>query len=143
MDKSKSHAFKPMHKYPGLRPYDAAIWDELLLSRPGIFKEVWYNVKLGDPTQKEEDRKEMKDTGMYDVSCWCVDVVGRDVDGYWAIEIKPDAKAGALGQALAYAQLIQKEHHFDAPVRPAVLTDTISPITQQAAGLLGVFLIMP
>lgn len=132
-----------MHKYPGLRPHDMALWDMLLLSHPGLFKEVWYNIKLGDPVTQERDREIMLRTGMYDVSSWVVDVLARDEENYYVIEIKPDAKAGAIGQALAYKALLESEYTFTAPLYPVVLTDDIGPITQTAAQLLGVTVMTP
>jgi len=126
-----------------MRPSDVAIWDAFILSHPDAFHRVWYDVHIGDPISDEKERQHMIDSGMYDVSCWCVDVIADDGSEYWVIEIKPNALAGALGQALAYTKLLEKEKHFDKPLQPAVLTDNIAPITQQAAMLLGVPLFTP
>lgn len=132
-----------MAKYPGMRPNDVAIWDEFILSHPDAFIRVWYDVHLGNPVGQHHDEQEMKDNGMYDVSCWCVDVVAEDEHGFWAIEVKPNAMAGALGQSIAYAKLLQKDNWGEKPIRPAVLTDDMAPITQEAAVLMGVILFTP
>lgn len=139
----QEYPYKSLHKYPGMRPKDVAIWDEFITRHPGIFKRVWYDVHLGDPVQHEHQREESQLSGMYDVSRWCVDVLAYDNNNFWAIEIKPDAGAGALGQALAYAALLTSEHEFSRPVRPAVLTNNVAPITEQAARLLKVGIFTP
>jgi hypothetical protein len=143
MRRETQYPYEWLHKYPGMRPKDVAIWDAFLVQHPDAFFRVWYDVHLGDPVQVEADREEQLKSGMYDVARWCVDVLADDGTGFWAIEIKPNAGAGALGQALGYAALLNKEHVFDRPVRPAVLTDNVAPITQQAAELLKVVVFTP
>lgn len=135
--------YAPLHKYPGMRPKDVAIWDQFLITHPDTFTHVWYDVHLGDPIANEKEREDALRSGMYDVARWCVDVVAADKNNFWAIEIKPNAGAGALGQALAYAALLNAERKSNPPIRPAVLTDTIAPITEQAALLLGVTMLTP
>jgi hypothetical protein len=80
---------------------------------------------------------------MYDVSCWCVDVIADDGNALYVIEIKPNALAGALGQALAYKKFVEKLPGVNKPVYAAVLTDNLSPITQEAASMLNVALFTP
>ena len=143
MLRETAQPYKALNKYPGMGPNDAAIWETFIMEHPGQFFHVWYNVHIGDPVGEDHDHDEMKDNGMFDVSCWCIDVLAEDENGFWVIEIKPNALAGALGQALAYTELIKREHEFDKVIRPAVLTDDIAPITQQAAALLGVALLTP
>ena len=126
-----------------MRPKDVVIWDQFIHNNPDTFLRVWYDVHIGDPVGKNTDHKEMHASGMYDVSCWCVDVVAEASNNFWIIEIKPDALAGALGQALAYTALLEKQNLFHKPIVPVVLTDSISPITLEAAGLLKVGLLTP
>lgn len=129
--------------YPGLRPNDQKIWDELLIAQPGLFDEVWYNVKLGDPVRRENDRNTMIATGAYDVTCWTIDVFARKDSDYYVIEVKPDAKANAIGQSLCYRELLRVYYGFEGNIIPVVLTDDPSPITEQAAALLGVTVLTP
>lgn len=143
MHQDIEYPYKSLHKYPGMRPRDVVLWDQLLVSQPGLFRRVWYDVHIGDPAADHTKVTMMKESGMFDVSCWCIDVLADAGDAYWVIEIKPNAAGGALGQALAYTALLQKEWQLDKPVRPAVLTDDIAPITQQAAAALGVALFTP
>ena len=142
----RSESEQPYHslpKYPGMRPRDVAIWDQFILNNPHAFIRVWYDVHIGNPAKNHHDHDQLHATGMYDVSCWCIDVLADDGTHFWVIEIKPNALAGALGQALAYTKLLQGEKVFIKPLRPAVLTDNISPISKQAADLLGVIIFTP
>ena len=143
MHNNIEYPYKSLDKYPGMRPRDVAIWDEFILSHPDAFFRVWYDVHIGDPVGHKHNEKEMRENGMYDVSCWCIDVLAEDENGFWVIEVKPDAMAGAIGQALSYTKILEKEQKFNKPLRPAVLTNDIPPITQQAGNLLGVLIFTP
>lgn len=135
--------YKLNDKYPGMRPGDEVIWDEYIQKHPDAFKEVYYNVALGDPFPNEEEKIPAIANGAYEVSQWRIDALAESEDAIAVIEIKPNAGAGALGQALAYVKLIQKEWDLQKPVYPVVLTDRISPVMEQAAKLLGVAVIVP
>jgi hypothetical protein len=143
MDEKGAQPYKPLHKYRGMRPKDIAIWDEFLLRNPTAFVRVWYDTHIGDPSTLALGSEEMKRSGMYDVSCWCVVVIADDGNALYVIEIKPNALAGALGQALAYKKFVEKLPGVNKPVYAAVLTDNLSPITQEAASMLNVALFTP
>jgi len=143
MNGAISMPYKTMAKYPGMRPRDVAIWETFVIQNPKRFDRVWYDVHMGDPVSEDQIYEEVVSNGMYDVSRWCVDVIAEDEDAIYIIEVKPDAMAGALGQALAYSKLITKEIWFKKPLIPVVMTDSIGPITQQAADLMGVTLLTP
>ena len=138
MLRSNEVPYKSLAKYPGMRPKDVAIWDQFIIDYPHAFERVMYNVHLGDPVRVGDDKEDMVKSGMFDVSRWCIDVLADDGTHLWAIEIKPDAAASAIGQALAYAALVTQEFGLPTKVLPLVITDEIAPITQQAANLLGV-----
>lgn len=137
------HPYVSLAKYPGMRPNDVVLWEQLLINKPHAFGWCWYNVPIGDPVCFEEWRHEYDQNGMYGVGCWRVDVVAHDGRAYYAVEIKPNAMAGALGQSMAYAKILEKTHLQGHKVFPLVLTDDISPITAEAAALLGVAIMTP
>ena len=143
MFKAQEFTYRSEHKYPGMRPKDVAIWDEFIINNPNAFERVWYNVALGNPATTSEEHKRMVDTGMYGVSQWRIDVVALKAMHFYVIEVKPNAMAGALGQALAYSHMVVRDYGVDVPVHPVVLTDDIAPITLEAANLLGVALLTP
>lgn len=133
--------FQELAHYPGMRPRDVAIWERFIIDNPGAFDRVWYNVHLGNPVRYDEHEDEMRRNGMYEVSQWCVDVIAQKRDKLYTIEVKPDAKAGAIGQAIAYTKLITAEIPDQIDLQPVVITDDASPITENAARLLGVELV--
>ena len=132
--------YKPMHKYPGMRPKDVAVWERFMTANPDAFVEVYYDAHVGDPVSAPELHDEMRASGAFDVCQWCVDVIARAPNITYVIEVKPNAGAGALGQALAYTKLLQREGRIPVNSVPVVLTDNISPILQEAARLLGVLI---
>ncbi len=139
----KEYPYKLMHKYPGMRPQDVIIWDEFVKRNPQAFQRVWYDVHMGDPLTDAPLHGGGQETGAKDVSQWCVDVIGDTGRQFWVIEVKPSAMANALGQALAYRGILVSEHRVPRESIAVVLTDELIPITEQAAKLLGVMLIVP
>ena len=124
-----------------MRPLDRVIWDRFIDKQPHAFKRVWYDLHIGDPCCDEALRADMHASGAFEVAQWCIDVVADDGRDFFIIEIKPAARASALGQALAYAALLNAEKKDGVRRVPAVLTDEIIPITASAAALLGVVML--
>lgn len=139
----KVFKYQRLHKYPGMRPHDVAIWNQYIKNHPNAHTRVWYDVPLGDPFPDATEHDHVHKTGAFDVSRWRIDVLAESENGIAIIELKPNAGASALGQALAYEKLIRKEWKLEVPTIPVVLTDTLSPITEEAARLLGVLLLVP
>lgn len=137
------HPYKLLPSYEGMRPKDVAIWDTFTQNNPHMFDWVWYNVPVGDPVAHEQDRPEYRANGMDGVSFWRVDVVGFKGGMYYAVEVKPNAGAGAIGQALIYAAFLRENLPAGTKVWPTILTDDIAPITAQAAIMLRVIAITP
>lgn len=143
MQGAKEFPYKSMHKYPGMRPKDVAIWDEFIITHPGIFVRVWYNVKVGDPSGGVYDPDEIQANGYHGVTSWAIDVVGDDGQNFYTVEVKPNAMGGAIGQALCYSKLLGRYADLQRPIKPVVLTDDIAPITLEAASLVGVSILTP
>jgi hypothetical protein len=135
--------FERQTNYAGLRPRDIVIWEEFILKFPLAFDTVCYDVVIGDPTRPGDDEAAMKAGGAYQVMQWRVDVIGKHGDTYTIIEVKPDALAGSLGQVLAYKALLVDEKRIPANATCVVLTDSLSPITERAAKLMGVTVFVP
>jgi hypothetical protein len=135
--------YKLFPKYPGIRPRDEIIWDTFIERNPSAFEYVFYNVHLGNPTNSSEEIIKMRQNGSYEVSQWCVDVLAYADGVPHVIELKPDAGAGALGQALAYREILIAEGRITSNAIPLVITNQISPITQHAADLLGIIVMIP
>jgi hypothetical protein len=137
------HRYELKNKYPGMRLGDEVIWDEFVKNNPDFFLSVWYNVPLGEPYTEEEKAVEARANGGWDVSQWRIDVLGETADAFAAIEVRPDADARALGNAIAYAKLLKAEWGLVKPVIPVVLTNRMSPIMEKAAAICGVRVLVP
>ena len=137
------YPYKSLPKYPGLRPRDEAIWEDFLLSAPEAFDHVWYDLPIGEPTHEIDEQEEMKRSGAFQVLQWRVDVLAVKDKQFYVVEIKPDALAGAIGQALAYSKLLEKYGSFPHAPYPVVLTNEINPITAECGSMLGVAIISP
>lgn len=139
----KLYKYEVMNKYPGMRPQDEVLWDSFVMLHPDEFETVYYDYHIGNPATNPAMEKDMRQSGSFDVSQWDIDALALDGTQWYVVEIKPNALAGALGQALAYTALLKTEDAMFKNAQPMVITDTISPITEQAAKLLGVKLIIP
>lgn len=126
-----------------MRMGDEVIWDEFVKNHPDFFLATWYNVPLGDPYPDEDAKIEAAANGALEVSKWRIDVLGETADAFVVIEIRPHADARAIGNAIAYSKMLEKEWNLVKPVVPMILTDRISAIMEVAAGLCRVRLMVP
>lgn len=131
------HPYRLLNRYPGMGKRDEIIWDKFVQQRPGAFDSVFYNVALGDPARDDIERGEMEFNGGLGVSCWRVDVVGVKDGRQYVIEVKPNAGADAVGQALCNKAILVSEGKVKPDAIPLVITDNASMILLQAAALLG------
>ncbi len=135
--------YQLIEKYPGMGIKDEVIWDSFIIANPFAFDFVYYNVHIGQPTTDPHIEAQMRRNGSWEVSQWCIDVLAFASGKPYVIEVKPNAGAGALGQAVAYTRILQAEGHVDESAQPMVVTDNLSPITEQAALQLGVIVAVP
>lgn len=139
----RTYKYERQTYYPGLKAIDGKLWDEFVYRNPTAFLSVKYNVHLGNPSADPNAEAKLRASGAFEVMQWCIDVLAWDGTDYTIIEIKPDARAGAIGQALAYRALAIGEGLVPDTTRALVLTDNLSPITERAAQLLGVGILVP
>jgi hypothetical protein len=132
------YKYEALHKYPHLRPADAAIWERFIEKNPKRFRRVWYDFRIGDHAHDGTTCENCMNTGWYDLTRWQIDVLGEDDAAIYVIEVKPSANAKALGQALSYALLFVREYQATKPVIPVVLTDHEISTTRVVADKLDV-----
>ena len=128
----------PLSKNPHLRPQDVAIWIRFLENNPDSFTRVWYDFRVGDPAEYTHECSKCAIDSWEDLTKWQIDVIGEDEKALYVIEIKPHARANALGQADCYATLFEEEQKPPKPVIPVVLTDFIISTTKKLADKWGV-----
>lgn len=132
-----------LNKYAGMRAGDEVIWDEFVKNHPDFFLSCWYNVPLGEPYKEETEIAAAHANGAWEVSQWRIDVLGETPDAFVVIELRPHADARAIGNAIAYSKLLEKEWELVKPVVPMILTDKMTPIMEQAAALCRVRVMVP
>lgn len=134
------YPYERMADYPHMRPLDEQIWTRFIQKNPDRFSQVQYDFGVGDPADADPELPENIIQAWHDLTRWKCDVVADDTETTYTIEVKPNANAKALGQALAYAVLYKIDHPGDRPVVPVVLTDVIHNTTAQAAKEMGILL---
>lgn len=135
---NQPHPYKLLHTYPGMGKKDEIIWDEYIKARPDVFDACYYNVPVGDPSHSESERDEMLYNGGMGVSQWRVDVLAYRDGKPFIIELKPNAGGGSIGQVLSYRAVLAKHGVVPKDTPCMVITNSASPIFQEAAALLGV-----
>lgn len=140
---AETYTYEPLPKYPHMRPADVLIWEEYIRKNPKDFINCWYDVRIGDPEIPKVDVEDSMRRDWWDLTRWQIDVLAEDEKAFYVIEVKPNANAKALGQALAYAALWQEKRRPPKLVIPAVLTDIINPITAKTASFMQVELWTP
>lgn len=127
--------------YPHMARHDAMIWERFLGEFALSFRRFAYDVALGGLLKPGTDDDLAQRLGFqYSTACK-VDVVAERDEDCWLIEVKPDAHAGAVGQALVYTTLGEKDRPSDKPLVPVVVTNRCSEDIKYAAGELGVLVV--
>ena len=121
-----------------MRPADVAIWNRYILANPARFKQVYYDFHLGENCEHEENEADCLGCGFHDVCRYKCDVVAIADGVVYMIEVKPDAGAKAIGQAIAYKTLYEIQEKPLELVVAVILTDTIAPLTKIVADAHGV-----
>jgi hypothetical protein len=129
-------------RYPHMSRRDLALWERYLASYAHQWQGFAYDVALGGLDVTGEDVTEAERLGWRFSTAHRIDVVANRGDEHWLIEVKPNARAGALGQAWASLVLAQREPWTSLPMVPAVLTDNVAPDIRYCAEQMAVELIV-
>jgi hypothetical protein len=122
--------------------HDGALWERYLKVSAQLWTGFAYDVRLGGRETSDPDAT-ADEKYMWRVNtAERIDVVGDRGSEHWVIEIRPNAKLGALGSAIGYVLLAQREPWTHLPLVPAVLTDNCSPDFRWVADQLGVQVII-
>ena len=119
--------FEKLTKYPHMKPADVKIWERFLDKHPDGFIEVAYDVPVGNFRPSSEKLSEEYQRDREFLGRYMIDVVGFTKNSIAIIEIKPEAGATALGQALMYKDLYIRDYAPRKPVLGVIITDEILP----------------
>jgi len=124
--------------FPNMAKRDEIVWRRFLMAHGARFLGFAYNVAMGGT------RYTLPDADPADVQAWQyktalkIDAVALAVDKVWIIEVKPEAQCGALGAAVAYAMVAEREQLFDRPTQAAIVCEYVQPDVQWVCDQLGV-----
>lgn len=119
--------FGPRRLYPHLLPVDAQLWEQFISRYPGYFKQVAYDVHVGEgisvPDGYAESLRGMAKT----LTQKRIDVVGVMNDIYWVVELKTYAGATAVGQVVLYRNLLSVLLPEVTNIGMMIITDIFQP----------------
>lgn len=110
-----------MPRYPHMMREDTEVWTKFLASGFGDIKEVWYDVKIGNPVYVAPDATEMERKIAAGLTRKRIDVVAAVGGGIWVIEVKPCANMYAVGQVLTYTRLFKLTYISPGVVVPVII----------------------
>jgi len=134
----REYKFETRHEYPHMLPRDAVIWERFIIKNPDRFISCLYDLHVGDGAKPEDDTPPGTAYAWTRLTQWRADVAAWDGQTLFIIEVKPDAKASAVGQALGYKILAQDNLKLAIPIIPVVLTDICAAETERFAKAVGV-----
>jgi hypothetical protein len=112
-------------------PRDIEIWHRFLETYAKDYTGFDYDLKVGSGRDYSQEPDEMLRKGAYINSKKRIDAIGYQQDQITIFEVKPDATASAIGQALAYCRLYEKEYSPSIKCIPAIVTDSEIPDTRR------------
>jgi hypothetical protein len=112
--------------YPNMARRDAVIWEAWLRSGPPGLLAVAYNVSLGGVVPNQPDHSEAQLQGWAYSSGAKIDALCDFGTHWWVCEVKPSATLGAVGQALGYTLLAEREALTDLVMLPTIITDSVA-----------------
>lgn len=110
-----------------LSPDDLAVWREFLATNPCAFRVQAYQVKVGGPTLEQLALQAADGAAWRYLMMKRIDVVAHMRHRLCVIEVKPYGNLAAMGQALGYAWLYNKEMKPKEPVAPWVVCGRLEP----------------
>ncbi len=101
---------------------DTEVWTKFLITGFVEIKEVWYDVRVGQPVLVGGVRGDVINRIADGLTRKRIDVVAAVGGGLWVIEVKPYANMYAVGQIITYARLFALEYTSPGP-RLTIITN--------------------
>jgi hypothetical protein len=127
--------------YPHMAKLDAALWERFIDLYGANFSLVAYDVAFGGFVPDADLGPEAQRLGYQYSTAMKVDAIAQRPDEVWIIEVKPSGASSALGAALTYTLLAERDSFSPFPLVPVVVTDTMHPDAKYAAELLNVVIV--
>lgn len=124
--------------YPHMAKLDAAIWTRFLDARSAEFLGFYYDLALGGSVVEGLALSEPERLGWQYNTALKVDAVGLTETQAWIIEVRPHATVSALGSALCYTLVAERDAITELVLVPVIVCEAIQPDVAWACGHLGV-----
>jgi hypothetical protein len=124
-------------RYRHMAKRDAIVWERWLDRYAGAAVAIAYDVALGGQRPTGDWDPETLDAWQY-VTALKVDVAVMMVDRVEVLEVRPHATVSALGAALCYALVADRERLWRVPIQPGIVCESIHPDVRWVADRLGV-----
>jgi len=130
-----------MPHYCHMMREDTEVWTKFLASEFIEIKEVWYDVKIGNPVYVAPDATDMERKIAAGLTRKRIDVVAAVGGGIWIIEVKPCANMYAVGQVLTYTRLFKLTYISPGDVVPVIICHDFDEDLEDEFDELGVLVI--
>lgn len=124
--------------YPHMAKLDRAVWERYRAAHAADFLGFYYDVALGGYQLTGLGLDEPTLLGWQYNTALKIDVAARTADQIWVIEVRPAATVSALGAAVTYTLVADRDNVFDLPLVPCILCESIQPDVEWACSRLGV-----
>jgi hypothetical protein len=139
-------AVYPIEKFPAsgrghyqhMGKRDVETWERFLARNVAPFVAFAYDVALGGLTPHGPLVTPAEALGWQYATALKIDAVAWLPDQVWVIEVKPSATVSALGAALAYTLVAQREELFEVPIQPVIVCDSVQVDVRWCCEQLGV-----
>jgi len=130
----------PEHRgrYPHMAKRDAEVWSRFLAARAAEFTGFAYDVAVGGVQLLGDAVEANERAGWQYNTALKIDVCALQPGRVWIIEVKPDATVSALGAAIGYTLVVEREKVFDGVLVPTIVCGACQRDVKWAAGQLGV-----
>lgn len=124
--------------YPHFSKRDAPVWARWLELYADRYTAFAYDVALGGSELANLVGTPAELQAWRYSTALKIDAVGLADDAAWIFEVRPGATVSALGSALAYALVAERDSVFPVPLVSAVVCEFMQPDVRWACDRLGV-----
>ncbi len=117
----------PLPKYPHLVGSDIPIWDSWVRTHGHYFQGFDYDVHVGQGLEPDKDQSFELQQMWVSLTQKRIDVVGYRPGEVWLIEVKDRPTTAAIGQALSYKILYERDYGLLSLVVPCLVAGSIEP----------------
>jgi hypothetical protein len=128
----------PSGYYRHLSKRDLVVWERWLAAHEGDWDMVAYDVALGGAMPAAPEVTEADKLGFKYSTALKIDALVRRADHYAVIEVKPECTVAAVGSALCYVAMLQREEPGITDVGPMVVCEFASGDLRWLAQQFGV-----